>query len=70
MPMVSRGYTVLAHYPDGSEHLLTLYAEPLEGKVIPHGWVVSLVTPRDDDENGVKIDWEISVTRPPLAAAR
>ncbi|HJU48772.1 MAG TPA: hypothetical protein VJ689_11585 [Gaiellaceae bacterium] len=65
MPMISGGYKVLAHYPDGSEKLLTLYAEPVEGHTIAHGWVVWAVT---QHENG-GFAWEISVKRPPLAEA-
>jgi hypothetical protein len=68
MPLISGGYKVLAHFPDGTEKVLTLYAEPVEGKVIPHGWVVVSVTPRGDDKDGVRLDWEISVERPRLTA--
>jgi hypothetical protein len=62
--MISGGYKVLAHFPDGTEKVLTLYSEPLEGQVIPHGWVVASVTPRGDDNDGVWLHWEISVQRP------
>lgn len=68
MPMISGGYNVLAHYPDGAEKLLTLRVEPVYGQVIPHGWVVAAVTPRDDDHGGVRLQWEITVERPPLNA--
>ena len=69
MPMISGGYNVLAHFPDGTDKVLTLYAEPIQGQVIPHGWIVAVVTPRDDDNDGVWLHWEISVERPQLTAA-
>jgi hypothetical protein len=62
--MISGGQKVLAHYPDGSEKLLTLYAEPLAGQVIAHGWMVTDVIPRNDDVDGVPLRWEITVVRP------
>lgn len=69
MPMISGGYKVLAHFPDGAEKVLTLYSEPLEGQVIPHGWVISSVAPRGGDNDGVGFDWEISVERPQRTVA-
>jgi hypothetical protein len=64
MPMISGGQKVLAHYPDGSEKIITLYADPLEGQTIAHGWVVAVVTSRNLEVDGVLLRWEITVGRP------
>jgi hypothetical protein len=60
MPMISGGRRVLAHYPDGAAKLLTLYAEPVVGQVIAHGWKVTAVAVSESDEH----DFEITLERP------
>jgi|APDOM4702015248_1054824.scaffolds.fasta_scaffold535431_1 hypothetical protein len=69
MPMISSGFRVLALYPDGSSKINTLYAVPLVGKVIAHGWVVTSVAPRDDEVDGKPLSFEITVERPASEAA-
>jgi hypothetical protein len=62
--MVPSGHKTLAHYPDGTSKVITLYVRPLEGQIIAHGWVVTKVAPGGDDGAGVAIEYEISVARP------
>ena len=49
MPLVSGGHKTLVHYPDGTSKVITLYARPLEGQIIAHGWEVTNVAPGEDD---------------------
>jgi hypothetical protein len=64
MPMVSSGHKTLVHYPDGTSKVITLYARPLEGQIIAHGWEVTNVAPGEDDGAGAPIEYQISVARP------
>jgi hypothetical protein len=64
MPMVSPGHRTLVHYPDGTSKVITLYALPVEGQVIAHGWEVTSVAPGEDDGAGVPTEYQISVARP------
>ena len=64
MPMVHSGHKTLVHYPDGTTKVITLYAPPLVGKIIPHGWEISDVAPGEDDGTGAVVEYEISVARP------
>jgi hypothetical protein len=64
MPMISGGHKALLHYPDGTSTVITLYALPLTGQMIAHGWEVTNVAPGEDDVAGVPIEYEISVARP------
>lgn len=64
MPMISGGHKTLVHYPDGTTAVITLYALPVSGQIIAHGWEVTSVAPGGDDVAGVPIEYEISVVRP------
>ena len=64
MPTIHGGHKTLVHYPDGTSKVITLYASPLEGQIIAHGWQVTSVATGGDDEAGVPIEYEISVARP------
>ena len=64
MPMLSSGHKTLVHYPDGTSTVITLYARPLEGQIIAHGWEVTDVAPGENDVAGDPIEYEISVARP------
>jgi hypothetical protein len=64
MPLISGGHKTLVHYPNGTSVVLTLYALPLKGQIIAHGWEVTTVAPGEDDVAGVPIEYEISVARP------
>ena len=64
MPLVSGGHKTLVHYPDGTSKVITLYARPLEGQIIAHGWEVTNVAPGEDEGAGVPIEYQISVARP------
>jgi len=58
MPMVPSGHKTLVHYPDGTSKVITLYALPVAGQIIAHGWEVTNVAPGED------VEYEISVIRP------
>jgi hypothetical protein len=62
--MVPAGHKTLVHYPDGTSKVITLYARPVEGQIIAHGWQVTNVAPGDDDGAEVPIEYRISVARP------
>ena len=62
--MIQSGHKTLAHYPDGTSKVITLYVRPLEGQIIAHGWEVTKVAPVEDDSAGVQIEYEIWVARP------
>ena len=64
MPMVHSGYKTLVNYPDGTSKVITLYAIPVEGQTIAHGWEVTHVEPGDDDGAGAQAEYKISVVRP------
>jgi hypothetical protein len=64
MPMIHSGHKTLVHYPDGTSKIVTLYARPLEGQIIVHGWEVTNVAPGEDDGAEVPIEYQISVARP------
>ena len=64
MPMVHSGIKTLVHYPDGTSKVITLYARPLEGKIIAHGWEITSVAVGEHDDTGAPIEYEISVARP------
>ena len=64
MPMITGGHKTLVHYPDGTSKVITLYARPLEGQIIAHGWEVTDVAPGEDDGAGVPVEYQISVVRP------
>ena len=64
MPMVSKGHKTLVRYPDGTSKVITLYAFPLEGQIIAHGWEVTKVAPGEDDGAEVPVEFQISVARP------
>lgn len=64
MPMISSGHKTLVQYPDGTSAVITLYAVPLTGQIIAHGWEVTDVAPGEVDVAGVAIEFEISVARP------
>ena len=64
MPMVPSGHKTLVHYPDGTSRVITLYVRPVEGQIIAHGWEVRTVAAGEDDDAGVPIEYQISVTRP------
>ena len=68
MPLITGGQRVLVHYPDESSKVLTLYAVPVVGQVIAHGWRVTAAEPSDANVGGVDVQFEISVDRPPGAA--
>ncbi len=63
MPLISGGHRVLAHYPDDTSKVLTLYAVPVVGQVIAHGWRVTAAEPSDANVDGVRVRFEISVDR-------
>ena len=67
MPLITGGHRVLAHYPDDTSKVLTLYAVPVVGHVIAHGWRVTAAEPSDANVGGVRVRFEISVDRPPVA---
>jgi hypothetical protein len=64
MPMIHSGHKTLVHYPDGTSKVITLYARPLEGQIIAHGWEITNVAPGEDDGAGVQTEYQISVARP------
>ena len=64
MPMVSKGHKTLVRYPDGTSKVITLYALPLEGQIIAHGWEVTKVAPGGEAGAEVPVEFEISVARP------
>ena len=64
MPMVPSGYKTLAHYPDGTSKVITLYVRPVEGQIIAHGWEVTSVAPGEDTGAGALVEYQISVVRP------
>jgi hypothetical protein len=64
MPMISGGHKTLVHYPDGTSAVITLYALPLQGQIIAHGWEVTEVAPGGGDVAGVRMEYEIRVVRP------
>jgi hypothetical protein len=64
MPMIHSGHKTLVHYPDGTSKVITLYARPLEGQIIAHGWEVTNVAPGEDDGAGDAIEYQIWVARP------
>jgi hypothetical protein len=64
MPMIMGGHKTLVHYPDGTTAVLTLYALPLAGQIIAHGWEVTSVCPGGEPVGGVPIEYEITVVRP------
>jgi hypothetical protein len=64
MPMIKGGHKTLVHYPDGTTAVLTLYALPLVGQIIAHGWEVTDVAPGGEPVAGVPMEYEISVVRP------
>jgi hypothetical protein len=64
MPMIHSGHKTLVHYPDDTSKIVTLYARPLEGQIIVHGWEVTNVAPGEDDGAEVPIEYQISVARP------
>jgi hypothetical protein len=70
MPMISGGHKTLVRYPDGTSAAITLYARPLTGQIIAHGWEVTNVAPGEDDVAGVPIEYEISVARPTERTSR
>ena len=39
--MIPSGHKTLVRYPDGTSKVITLYARPLEGQIIAHGWEVT-----------------------------
>jgi hypothetical protein len=47
--MIHSGHKTLVHYPDDTSKIVTLYARPLEGQIIVHGWEVTNVAPGEDD---------------------
>jgi len=63
MPMITGGHKTLVRYPDGTSVVITLYALPLTGQIIAHGWEVTNVAPGKEDVAGVPIEYEISVVR-------
>ena len=62
--MVSRGHKTLVRYPDGTSKVITLYALPLEGQIIAHGWEVTNVAAGEDDGAEDPVEFQISVARP------
>jgi hypothetical protein len=64
--MVPSGHKTLVHYPDGTSKVITLYARPVEGQIIAHGWQVTSLAPSDDDGAEVPIEYQISVARPEI----
>ncbi len=64
MPMISGGHKTRVRYPDGTSAVITLYALPVTGQVIAHGWEVTSVAPGEDDVTGVRVEYQISVARP------
>ena len=62
--MISSAHKTLVHYPDGTSKVITLYVRPLEGQIIAHGWEITNVAPREHDDAGITIEYEISVIRP------
>lgn len=70
MPMISGGHKTLVRYPDGTAAVITLYALPLAGQIIAHGWEVTSVAPGAADVAGVPIEYEISVARPAERSSR
>ena len=69
MPIISGGHKALVHYPDGRSTVITLYAIPLTGQLIAHGWEIMDVAPGEDDVAGVAVEYEISVARPAQPAS-
>jgi hypothetical protein len=62
--MIHSGHKTLVQYPDGTSKVITLYARPLEGQIIAHGWQVMKVAPGGDAGAGAQIEYQISVARP------
>jgi hypothetical protein len=62
--MLSGGHKTLVRYPDGTSAVVTLYARPLVGQIIAHGWEVTTVAPAEDQGAGVPVEYQISVARP------
>ena len=65
MPMLSSGHKTLVLYPDGASTVITLYARPVVGQIIAHGWEVTNVAPGGDAGAGVPVEYQITVARPP-----
>lgn len=70
MPLISGGHKTLVRYPNGTSAVTTLYALPLKGQIIAHGWEITNVGPGEDDVAGVPIEYEISVARPTKHTSR
>ena len=62
--MVSKGHQTRVLYPDGTSKVITVYARPVEGQVIAHGWKVLNVEPVEDGGVEGSVEYQISVARP------